>query len=64
MTGLEVAKYIRNCEKRLNKSPVYIVCLTGYDDPQIIKECLDEGINEVITKPIEKKRLLKVLKRL
>lgn len=64
MTGIEVAKHIRDLEKRLSRPAVYIVCLTGYDDPQIIKDCQECGINKVLTKPIEKQKLLEVLQRL
>lgn len=64
MTGLEVARHIRHCEKRINRPPVYIVCLTGHDDPLVVSECEQSGINLVLTKPIEKNKLLQVLKRL
>lgn len=64
MTGLEVARQIRRCEKRLSKAPVYIVCLTGHDDPQIIKQCKEGGIDKVLVKPIEKQKLLQVLKKM
>lgn len=64
MTGTEVAKHIRNLEKRLSRPPVYIVCITGYEDLQIIKDCQECGVNKVLTKPIQKQKLLEVLQRL
>jgi len=64
MTGIEVARQIRDFERRIQKSPVYILCLTGHDEPQIINDCVVAGIDKVLTKPIEKQKLMQVLKKL
>ena len=63
MTGLETAKLLRDFEKKVNKNRVPIICITGYDDSELTCECKENGINEVLTKPIERQKLLKILEK-
>ncbi len=58
MDGIEAARSMRNHEKTVNRPRVPIVCLTGHDDPAVVKECTEAGIDAVVAKPIQKQRLL------
>ena len=50
MDGLSAAKKIRN---EYNYTGT-IIGLTGYVDPKSFKDCLEAGMNHVISKPIDK----------
>jgi two-component system sensor histidine kinase RpfC len=57
--GIETALWIRSFEKGLGgKKGTPIIGLTGHDDEEIKKSCLDAGMNMVLTKPINMKNLL------
>jgi len=61
LNGMETAKKVREMEKRMNKKKVPILCLTGHDDEELVKECKIHGIDEVVFKPIKKKNLMELL---
>ena len=63
MNGIETAQNIRAHEKMLNKRRVPIVCLTGHEDPEVVKECTEAGMDAVVAKPIQKQKLLDLLQR-
>lgn len=49
--GVEVASGIRARTDRLSTIP--IIALTGQADMGTVRECLDVGMNEVVTKPVQ-----------
>ena len=50
MNGIEATKKIRQYEINNDISRCYIIAVTAYEEKK--KECLDNGIDEVIIKPI------------
>jgi CheY-like chemotaxis protein len=58
MNGIELTKLIRSGgEYSFNKN-IPIIGLSAKADPQEMKECIDVGMNEYITKPINSELLL------
>jgi two-component system, OmpR family, aerobic respiration control sensor histidine kinase ArcB len=56
-SGIEATKKIRGL-KDTKKADVSIVAVTGHaNDPEKRKECLDAGMNDVLSKPIQTARL-------
>ena len=55
MNGLDVIDYIRN---RANDSDVFILVLTGEDDPEIKVKALNLGANDFLTKPFAREELI------
>ena len=60
MDGVEATKQIRNSERPLNKN-IPIIAMTAHALPEIQKKCLDAGMDNYITKPLEPERLKAVL---
>ena len=58
-SGLDVAKFIRNDLK--SKVPIIVLSRSGLDN--IIKQAMEIGVNEYITKPIEPDFLLLKIKK-
>ncbi len=52
MSGIDLAKLLRQYEKDNNKNPVPIVAVTGHGQT-VQKECLEAGINHIIIKPMK-----------
>ncbi|KTD01562.1 sensory box histidine kinase/response regulator [Legionella geestiana] len=61
--GTDVAREIRHFEQDSGKVPVPLVGLTAHSHPQTLKDALDAGMNEVLTKPIRHETLKVVLCR-
>lgn len=59
MNGYSVAEYIRNDLK----SDVFIIGLTADGYQQVQEKCMELGMNDFLTKPIRKGRLLETLAR-
>jgi DNA-binding response OmpR family regulator len=59
LSGLEVAKFIRNDLK--SEVPIIVLSRSGLDD--IIKQAMEIGVNEYLTKPIEPDFLLLKIKK-
>lgn len=59
LSGLEVAKFIRNELK--SEVPIIVLSRSGLDD--IIKQAMEIGVNEYLTKPIEPDFLLLKIKK-
>src|SRR6056297_2038766 len=58
MDGLECTKKIRDYEKMDNLSPVTIIAVTAHAMIGDKEKCLNAGMDDYITKPIEEKVLL------
>ena len=56
-TGLEMLKEIRNIDK-----DVFAIIMSAYDDSRYLMEAINSGVDSYIVKPIEKDRILGVLK--
>lgn len=59
MDGYAATKHIRNGETLCTNIP--IIALTAHADATSRKNCLDAGMNDVITKPIRRKHLLETV---
>lgn len=56
MNGIELVKNVRK------KFPgILIVCLSGYDDYEYLRECMQQGVKDYILKPIDKQELFQVI---
>jgi len=62
--GIETAKWIRNYELNERRRRVPIIVTTGHESEEIKSMCIKAGVNQILTKPINKKEVLKVLKDL
>ena len=60
--GIEVAAEIRASEKK-KKHYTPIIALTAHIDKTTEKLCLDAGMNEVLTKPLNEQKTQKILKK-
>lgn len=63
MDGLEATARIRQFEEKLSKKPVPIIGLTGHDNPEITEECMSNGMNLVLLKPMKKCDVIEALKK-
>ena len=61
MNGLDATRLIRAHEQALGLPPVYIVALTALTMPHEIDECMNSGMNEVMTKPFFIERLQRAI---
>ncbi|MGI9518002.1 MAG: ATP-binding protein [Pirellulaceae bacterium] len=62
MDGLEATREIR--KKENGSAPVPIIAMTAHALAEIHEQCLDAGMDDYITKPMEPERLLDILCRL
>ena len=58
MSGLELVKRIHD-----NSPGFPVVVLTGHGDPATMKEAIRAGVDEFVTKPVEREALLKAVER-
>lgn len=63
MDGYEAAKMIREHEKKYNLQPISIIALTADAFESNKEKCLSEGMNDIITKPIEINDLINKLNK-
>lgn len=63
MDGLEATRIIRRDEGGLAGPNVVIVAMTAHAMPEDRARCLDAGMDDYLTKPIEARELLAMLKR-
>ncbi|MEX0771178.1 MAG: response regulator [Balneolaceae bacterium] len=64
MDGIEAAKAIRKMEmQKKNKNRLPIIALTGSAVNQETTACFDAGMDDYLTKPIPKKKLLETLNK-
>ena len=57
MDGGAVARAVREFEAAHGLSPAWIVALTGRAMPEEYQHCIDAGMDEVLTKPMDVNRL-------
>lgn len=61
MTGIELSQKFRMYEQKHNQLPTPIVGLTAHAVADVEKECLDAGMNQVLTKPLNHQMLQDLL---
>ncbi len=61
--GVETAEWIRKFETAQQLHHVSIIGLTGYEAEDVKKQCLQSGMNLVLTKPIRRAELIQVMKQ-
>lgn len=52
MSGLELAQAIREWEKATNRPRTPIIGLTAHTRDKMLTKCLNSGMNDVLTKPL------------
>ncbi|MCW8445187.1 ATP-binding protein [Fluoribacter gormanii] len=62
-SGIQLAKKFRQYEQSHNQSPTPIIGLTAHAIADVEKECLQSGMNQVITKPLRTNLLQELLIR-
>jgi CheY-like chemotaxis protein len=67
MDGFSVTKKIRDFEKNKideeNYERVPIVCLTSHREKGFYEECLKNGMDDYMTKPVLKEKLIDILNK-
>lgn len=58
MDGLEASRTIRTWEKAQNRPPIPIIALTAHAIDGYRETCLENGMNDYMTKPLQKEGLL------
>jgi signal transduction histidine kinase/ActR/RegA family two-component response regulator len=64
MDGMEATRRIRALEKELNKPRLPIIALTANFSDDQGKSCIDVGMDEFLTKPLESKKLIQTISKL
>ena len=64
MDGFEATQAIRDKERRYALRPTPIIAQTGHALDEIRTRCFAVGMNDFITKPLNRERLLEVMQRL
>lgn len=64
MDGLEATREIRLRERRRGLSPVPVIALTAHAMPGDREMCMEAGMNEYVSKPIDRRDFLEALYRL
>lgn len=62
MDGWSCTKLIRKLPD-IGKAKTPIIGLTGEATKESVEKCIQVGMNDVLTKPVELSKLLKVLKK-
>ncbi|KTD42771.1 ATP-binding protein [Legionella parisiensis] len=62
-TGIQLAKQFRHYEQSKNLAPTPIICLTAHAVPDVERECVEAGINQILTKPLRSTMLQALLAR-
>ena len=62
MDGLEATREIRKLENDSSQTP--IIAMTAHALSEIHDQCLEAGMDDYVTKPLEPERLLEILCRL
>lgn len=53
MSGIELARFIRSGQVENQNPEIMLVALTGSENPERRHECLEAGMNEYLTKPLD-----------
>jgi CheY-like chemotaxis protein len=62
MDGLETTRRIRSQEEP-QSHPIPVVAMTAHALPEVRQRCLEAGMNDYITKPLEPDTLRRVLEK-
>lgn len=60
LSGLDLTEKIRAYEKKLHRTPVPVIGLTGHDENKIKEQCIKAGLNDAFTKPLNPDTLEKI----
>ena len=60
LSGIELSHKIRKYEKDHHKQPIPIIGLTAHAEKKIKKECMQAGMNDAFTKPMNPETLEKI----
>ena len=63
LSGIETTLKIRELEKQLN-THIPIIGMTGYSSKSDLKEIIDSGMDECLSKPVDFNELLKIIRKL
>ena len=63
MDGYRATRLIRDYEREHQQQPMPIVALTAHALEEVRQRCLDAGMDDFLTKPVNTRRLIKVLDR-
>ncbi len=63
ISGYELTAAIRQWEKDTHRKPIPIIGLTAYALYETKKECLQSGINSMLSKPINLKTIQELIKQ-
>ncbi len=61
LDGFEATKLIREFEKKQNRNPIPIIALTASAMSSDKENCLQAGMNDYLTKPIDVQRIYAAL---
>jgi CheY-like chemotaxis protein len=64
MSGLELARFIRMGGEFSSEKDIPIIALSANADPLEMQQCVQVGINEYLTKPLNKEFLLQKIQEL
>lgn len=64
MCGFTSTKLIREYEKKEDLTPTPVLALTAYSFDDGLDKAIRVGFNEYLTKPIEKRQLIKIIEKL
>lgn len=62
MDGIEATHHLRNDETFLTDKFIPIIAVTAHDDAEEKQKCFDVGMNDYLTKPVNKELLLEKIK--
>lgn len=62
MDGISLVKHIRDCEDS-QRSEIPVVAITADVVPERITACLEAGMDEVVTKPVDLKNMAAIIKK-
>jgi CheY-like chemotaxis protein len=62
MDGYETCKRLKNLMSTKEISPLYIVAVTADVTPSNIEKCKETGFDEIVSKPVSRRVLMRVLK--
>lgn len=58
LDGFATTQLIRQYENDHDIEPIFIIALTAHENEEVIQKCIDSGMDSVISKPIDKKKLI------
>ena len=58
LDGFATTQLIRQYENDHDLEPIFIIALTAHENEEVIQKCIDSGMDSVISKPIDKEKLI------